>query len=129
MTIGGRPPLIQRRTMSDRPSRGVAVVITPAFDRIIPDRWSPGQGCGQLPTRSRSIAVCFPPARPCKAGPVIHRAHSVRRLLAATVAGGLLVGAAAGCTSEPDRPSLRSAGAADLRTGATATSTAVSITP
>jgi hypothetical protein len=60
---------------------------------------------------------------------VIHRAHSVRRLLAATVAGGLLVGAAAGCTSEPDRPSLRSAGAADLRTGATATSTAVSITP
>lgn len=47
----------------------------------------------------------------------------------AIVAGALLVGAAAGCTSTLDRPTLPSAGATDLRAGTTATTTAVSITP
>ena len=47
----------------------------------------------------------------------------------AIVAGTLLAGAAAGCTSVLDRPSLPSAGPADPRIGVTPTTTAVSITP
>src|SRR6476661_2767190 len=67
--------------------------------------------------------------RSWKAGRVTIRARRDRRLLVAIVAGTLLAGAAAGCTSVLDRPSLPSAGPADPRNGVTPTTTAVSITP
>ena len=60
---------------------------------------------------------------------MIQRACRVLRLIVAIVAGGLLVGATASCTSALDRPSLPSAGAAAPGAGAPATTTAVSITP
>lgn len=53
-----------------------------------------------------------------------------RRLLAAVVAGGVLLGPTAACSSVLDRPSLPTAGPADTRTGAPPkTTTAASITP
>jgi hypothetical protein len=66
--------------------------------------------------------------RSCKAGRVIDRARRVRRLLGALTAG-VLIGAAAACTSVLDRPSLPSAGPAAGRSGLAQPTTAASITP